>query len=76
MLHEEGQQVEDLGFQVDELGAAAQFAALDVEPVVAKRQHHARSPEASRPASLPNPKASVRQKMPAAKHLPAFEAQV
>jgi hypothetical protein len=47
VLHEEGQQVEDLGFQVDELGAAAQFAALDVEPVIAKRQNHARSPEAS-----------------------------
>jgi hypothetical protein len=37
VLHQEGQQVEDLGFQVDKLGAAAQFAALDVEPVVAKR---------------------------------------
>ena len=37
VLDEKGQQVEDLGFQVDKLGAATQFAALDVEPVVAKR---------------------------------------
>jgi hypothetical protein len=34
------------------------------------------APEASQPASFAYPKASVRQKMPAAKHLPAFEAQV
>jgi hypothetical protein len=39
--HEEGQQIEDLGFEFDDLGAAAQFAARDVEPVVAKSQNHA-----------------------------------
>ena len=44
VLHEEGQQVESLGLKVDKLGATAQFAARDVEPVVAKRQNHAPLP--------------------------------
>ncbi len=44
VLHEEGQQVEGLGLKVDDIGAAAQFAALDVEPVIAERQNHAPLP--------------------------------
>jgi hypothetical protein len=46
--HEEGQQIEDLGFEFDDLGTAAQFAARDVEPVVAKSQNHAPLQEISR----------------------------
>src|SRR5262245_24275550 len=36
VLHEKDQQVEGLGFEVDHIAAAAQLAALDIEPVVAK----------------------------------------
>jgi hypothetical protein len=35
--HKESQKIEGLGLKVDDIGAAAQFAARDVEPVVAKR---------------------------------------
>ena len=41
MLHEEGEQIEGLGLEIDKLAAAAQFAAFDVEPVFAKRQNTA-----------------------------------
>jgi len=38
--HKEGQQIEGFGLEVDDIGAAAQFAALDVEPVAAEHQNH------------------------------------
>ena len=40
MLHEEGQQIEDFGLEIDVLGSPAQLAALDIQPVVAKRENH------------------------------------
>ena len=45
VLHEEGQQIEDLGFDIERARAAAQFAPLEVEPVVAKRKSHLRPHE-------------------------------
>jgi hypothetical protein len=36
VVHEKGQQIEGLGFDGDQLGAATQFPALDVEPVVGR----------------------------------------
>jgi hypothetical protein len=48
VLHEEGQQVKDLGFKIDKLDASPQLATLDVEPVVAKRQNHGRLPASLR----------------------------
>jgi len=35
--HAESQQIERLGFELDDISASPQFAALDVEPVVAER---------------------------------------
>ncbi|MGA3004900.1 MAG: hypothetical protein ABSE20_24595, partial [Acetobacteraceae bacterium] len=40
MLNKESEQIESPGFQFDKLGAAAQLAAFNVEPVLAKRQNH------------------------------------
>jgi hypothetical protein len=39
--HEEGQQIESLGLEADDIGAAPQFAALGVEPVIVERQSRA-----------------------------------
>jgi hypothetical protein len=50
MLHEEGQQIEDLRLKVDRFFTPMQFAALDVKPMVAKYKCHFRLPEAYRPA--------------------------
>ena len=41
MLDQEGEQIESPGLQFDKLGVAAQLAAFDVEPVLAKSQNHA-----------------------------------
>ena len=45
VLHEKNEQIEGLWFEVDQFGAAPQFAADDVEPMITKRQNHARHPE-------------------------------
>ena len=44
ILDEKGEQIERFRFQVGKVGAAAQFAALDIEAVLTKRQNHTRSP--------------------------------
>jgi hypothetical protein len=41
MLHKERERIEGLGLEVDDVGATPQFAAFDVEPVIAERQNHA-----------------------------------
>jgi hypothetical protein len=57
---EEDQQVERLGFEVNQLGAAVQFATIDVEAVLAKHQNHRRPPE---PVTFRrNHKAAVRER--------------
>jgi hypothetical protein len=39
-VHQIGEEVEHLGFQRDQFGAAAQFASFDVEHVIAKPENH------------------------------------
>ncbi len=76
VLHQIGQQIEDLGFDVNQFAAATQFAALDVEPVVAKRQ------TTPAPGSLPrlrerNRKTTVRKKKAGRKAFrPHFSARM
>src|SRR5215469_4831486 len=62
LMHEKRQQIEDLGFNCDQLTPATQFAALDVESMVAKRQNHADPPGGSRPVPATNRDTTVRRK--------------
>jgi hypothetical protein len=50
--HETGEQVKGFRIEAYNLGAAAQFAALDIKPIIAKRQQHTRSPGEDRTVSI------------------------
>jgi hypothetical protein len=51
MVHEICQQIERLGFEVDQRATAPQLATVEVEPAIIERVNHLRLPGAGRPPS-------------------------